>query len=51
MLLLKPSYAMYRFYAEVAGASVREVDYPPADLSFPLNEISLDASGRKPARS
>ena len=27
MLLLKPSYAMYRFYAEVAGASVREVEY------------------------
>jgi len=26
VLLLKPSYAMYRFYAEVAGASVREVD-------------------------
>ena len=23
VLLLKPSYAMYRFYADVAGASVR----------------------------
>lgn len=34
VLLLKPSYAMYRFYAEVAGASVREVPYQ-RDLGFP----------------
>ena len=39
MLLLKPSYAMYRFYAELAGASVRELDYRAADLSFPLEEL------------
>src|SRR5450759_2205080 len=32
VLLLKPSYAMYRFYAEVAGASIREVDYSGDDL-------------------
>ena len=38
MLLLKPSYAMYRFYAEVAGASVREVEYA-GDLSFPVDEF------------
>jgi len=38
VLVLKPSYAMYRFYAEVAGASVRELDFP-ADLTFPENEI------------
>jgi histidinol-phosphate aminotransferase len=38
VLLLKPSYAMYRFYAELAGASVREIEYP-ADLSFPLNDL------------
>src|SRR6202140_4406167 len=38
VLLLKPSYAMYRFYAEVAGASVREVEYP-ADLSFPVSDF------------
>jgi len=25
VLLLKPAYAMYRFYAEVAGAKIREV--------------------------
>ncbi len=42
VLLLRPSYAMYRFYSEVAGASVREIDYRPGDLSFPLEEL-LDA--------
>ena len=41
VLLLKPSYAMYRFYAEVAGASVREVGYP-GDLNFPIADV-LDA--------
>ena len=41
VLLLKPSYAMYRFYAEVAGASVREAAYS-RDLSFPVTEF-LDA--------
>ncbi len=39
VLLLRPSYAMYRFYSEVAGASVREIDYRAADLSFPLEEL------------
>lgn len=38
VLVLKPSYAMYRFYAELAGAAVREIDYPD-DLSFPLTEL------------
>jgi histidinol-phosphate aminotransferase len=38
-LILHPSYAMYRFYSEVAGAAVREVAYRPADLSFPLEEL------------
>ena len=27
VLVLRPSYAMYRFYAEVAGAKIREIDY------------------------
>ena len=44
VLLLRPSYAMYRFYAEVAGASVRELDYRPGTLDFPLEEL-LDAIG------
>lgn len=39
VVLLRPSYAMYRFYGEVAGASIREVDYRPGDLSFPLNAL------------
>lgn len=39
VLLLRPSYAMYRFYAQVAGAAIREIDYRPADLSFPLEEL------------
>jgi histidinol-phosphate aminotransferase len=34
VLLARPTYAMYRFYAQVAGARVLEVPYP-ADLSFP----------------
>jgi histidinol-phosphate aminotransferase len=39
VVLLKPSYAMYRFYAEVAGASIRELEYRRDDLSFPLEEL------------
>ncbi|HTA45737.1 MAG TPA: histidinol-phosphate transaminase, partial [Bryobacteraceae bacterium] len=39
VLLLKPSYAMYRFYAEVAGASIREVPYRAEKLAFPLEEL------------
>jgi len=39
ILLLRPSYAMYRFYSEVAGAAIREIDYRPADLSFPLDQF------------
>ncbi len=39
VLLLTPSYAMYRFYAQVAGASIRELPYRPSDLSFPLDEL------------
>lgn len=38
-LILHPSYAMYRFYAEVAGARVREVRYRSGDLAFPLEEL------------
>ena len=39
VLLLKPSYAMYRFYAEVAGASIREIEYRPKKLAFPIEEL------------
>jgi histidinol-phosphate aminotransferase len=39
VLLLAPSYAMYRFYAEVVGAHIAEVGYRAADLAFPLEEL------------
>jgi len=39
VVLLKPSYAMYRFYAEVAGAHVRELEYRSETLDFPLEEL------------
>jgi histidinol-phosphate aminotransferase len=43
LLIPHPSYAMYRFYAEVAGVKVHEVDYNVEDgLRFPL-EALLDA--------
>jgi histidinol-phosphate aminotransferase len=42
VLLLQPSYAMYRFYSEVAGASIREIPYRAQKLAFPLEEL-LDA--------
>ena len=42
VVLLKPSYAMYRFYAEVAGAKLREVKYPWPEMEFPLQAV-LDA--------
>ncbi|MBY0503033.1 MAG: histidinol-phosphate transaminase [Bryobacteraceae bacterium] len=36
VLTLTPSYAMYRFYAELAGAQVREVPYEADTLAFPV---------------
>jgi histidinol-phosphate aminotransferase len=38
-LILKPSYAMYRFYCELAGATVSELAYRPRNLAFPLDEL------------
>jgi histidinol-phosphate aminotransferase len=42
VLVLRPAYAMYRFYAEVAGAKIIEIPYPQPDLEFPLQAL-LDA--------
>jgi histidinol-phosphate aminotransferase len=42
VVVLKPAYAMYRFYAEVAGARLVEVEYPQPAMEFPLQEV-LDA--------
>jgi len=39
VVLLRPSYAMYRFYAQVAGAAIHEIDYRPPQMDFPLEEL------------
>jgi histidinol-phosphate aminotransferase len=39
VLIPRPSYAMYRFYSELAGANVKEVDYVPPALEFPLRAL------------
>lgn len=39
VLILTPSYAMYRFYSEVAGATVRTVPYRENTLKFPIAEL------------
>ncbi len=39
VLVLRPSYAMYRFYGQLAGANVQEVDYRAETLVFPLDEL------------
>jgi histidinol-phosphate aminotransferase len=39
VIILTPSYAMYRFYSEVAGASIREVPYKKDTLKFPQEEL------------
>jgi histidinol-phosphate aminotransferase len=41
LVILSPSYAMYRFYAEVAGVQVTEVAYRIEDeLVFPLQSLT-----------
>lgn len=39
VVTLRPSYAMYRFYAEVAGAAIVEVPYVPPAVEFPLEAL------------
>ncbi|MBL8295915.1 MAG: histidinol-phosphate transaminase [Bryobacterales bacterium] len=39
VIILHPSYAMYRFYSEVAGARIVEVSYRAGSLEFPLEEL------------
>jgi histidinol-phosphate aminotransferase len=39
VIVLSPSYAMYRFYAEVAGAAVCALPYKRDTLDFPLDEL------------
>jgi histidinol-phosphate aminotransferase len=39
VIVLHPSYAMYRFYSELAAAEVRAISYRPENLAFPLEEL------------
>lgn len=39
VIVLRPSYAMYRFYAQLAGAQLVEIPYHATDLSFPMEEL------------
>ncbi|HEX4167930.1 MAG TPA: histidinol-phosphate transaminase [Bryobacteraceae bacterium] len=39
VIVLQPSYAMYRFYAQLAGAKVIELAYTPDTFTFPLTEL------------
>lgn len=39
VIVLHPSYAMYKFYSELAGAAVREISYRLQDLAFPMPEL------------
>ena len=39
VIVLQPSYAMYRFYSEVAGAKIREIPYRRQKLAFPQEEL------------
>ena len=40
VVILNPSFAMYRFYAQVAGAHITEVMYSlETDLAFPMDEL------------
>jgi histidinol-phosphate aminotransferase len=39
VIVLTPSYAMYRFYGEVAGGIIKEVPYIPPQCKFPLEDL------------
>jgi histidinol-phosphate aminotransferase len=39
VIILQPSYAMYRFYAELAGARICHLQYRAGTLQFPLQEL------------
>ena len=44
VILLTPSYSMYKLYAQVAGAKIVWVSYCLKDFSFPIDEV-LNAIG------
>lgn len=41
-----PSYAMYKFYAEVAGAGIVTIPYRGESLAFPLEELLAAINGK-----
>jgi histidinol-phosphate aminotransferase len=45
VLIPRPSYAMYRFYAEVAGATIREVGYVAPKYEFPIDNLLAKING------
>lgn len=49
VLILTPSYAMYRFYAELAGAAIVEVGYRSGDLGFDLAALLSAVADRTKA--
>jgi histidinol-phosphate aminotransferase len=42
VVLLRPSYAMFRFYCEVAGARIKEIEYAQPGMELPVQAL-LDA--------
>ena len=48
VVLLRPAYAMYRFYSQIAGARIVEVDYL-RDLSFPQEKLLRSVNTRTKA--
>ncbi len=49
IVIPEPSYAMYRFYAELAGASLRLVPFRKETLEFPVEEILASVTERTKA--
>lgn len=39
VISLRPSYAMYKFYSQIAGAGLVEIEYTKDTLEFPLEEL------------
>jgi histidinol-phosphate aminotransferase len=50
VLILRPSYAMYRFYAQIMGAIVDEIDFRE-DLSFPARDVVKHLEGKRGNRT
>ena len=46
VVLLRPSYASYRFFSTIAGACVHEIEYRPEAFDFPHQEM-LDRIGSR----